>query len=185
MTRLAIDGPGGPELSAFLDMLAYSEMGRALLDASDDGYNVLVGSTAAKRKLFVSYDRHPAIFVELPNLGIKSSAAGRYQILFRTFDGLATKLKVSDFKPETQDRCALELIRQRGALEYVKDGRIELAIAGCAKTWASLPGADYGQHENKLADLIAEYNRALPQYRAPNFNNVESGVASTAQEVKP
>jgi muramidase (phage lysozyme) len=180
MTRLAIDEAGGPEVCAFLDMLAYSELKPALLAASDDGYNVLVGSTPKHLNLFDSYDRHPAKFIELPNLGIKSSAAGRYQILFRTFDGVATKLRVTDFKPETQDRCAIELIRGRGALDYVKAGRIELAITGCAKEWASLPSAGYGQHENSLSSLLGAYHEALQKYRAPDFSNVTSGVESTA-----
>lgn len=181
--RLPVADAGAPEVGAFLDMLAWSELGAGLLAASDDGYNVLVGSTAKHPNFFTPYDRHPAKFVELPNLGIKSSAAGRYQILFRTFDALAMKLRVNDFHPETQDRCAIELIRGRGALDYVKTGRIELAIAICSKEWASLPGAGYGQHEQRLGDLIAEYNRALPQYRAPDFSNVESGTDSTAPKV--
>jgi muramidase (phage lysozyme) len=180
MTRLAVEEAGGPEICAFLDMLAVSEIGRPLLAATDDGYNCLVGSTAAHPILFDTYDRHPARFIELPKLGIKSSAAGRYQILFRTFDGLATKLHVTDFKPETQDRCAIELIRGRGALDYVKTGRIELAITICQKEWASLPGANYGQHENSLSSLLGAYHEALPRYRVPDFSNVESGVESTA-----
>ena len=180
MTRLAVETAGGPEVCAFLDMIAVSELTHALLDATDDGYNVLVGSTAAHPKLFKSYDRHPAVFVELSNLGIKSSAAGRYQILFRTFDNLATALRISDFRPETQDRCAIELIRQRGALDYVKVGRIELAISICSKEWASLPGAGYGQHENRLGNLLSEYHTALPKYQRADFSNVDAGVETTA-----
>jgi muramidase (phage lysozyme) len=184
MTR-AISDAGGPEVCAFLDMLAHSEIGDALLAASDDGYNVLVGSTASHPNLFTSYARHPAKFIELPNLGIKSSAAGRYQILFRTFDGLATKLGISDFEPETQDRCAIELIHGRGALDYIKTGRIELAITICSKEWASLPGAGYGQHENRLSDLLGTYHAALPKYQRADFTNVQSGVETTAPKVNP
>lgn len=179
MTRLTVEAAGGAEVCAFLDMIAVSELGRALLAETDDGYNVLVGSTAAAPKRFISYDRHPAIMVELPKLGIRSSAAGRYQILFRTFDGLATALHVSDFKPETQDRMAIELIRRRGALDDVKRGDVEAALPLCSKEWASLPGAGYGQHENKLADLLAAYHEALHRYRA-DFSNVKSGINTTA-----
>jgi muramidase (phage lysozyme) len=180
---LAVEEAGGPEICAFLDMLAHAEIGDALLAKSDDGYNVLVGSTAAHPNLFTSYDRHPAKFIELRNLGIKSSAAGRYQILFRTVVGLATRLHVTDFKPETQDRCAIELICGRGALDYVKTGRIELAITTCSKEWASLPGAGYGQPERALSDLLGAYHTALPKYRQADFSNVESGVDSTATKV--
>ena len=62
---------------AFLDMIAFSEIGTALLVKSDNGYNVLVGSTAAKPLLFDSYADHPRIY----NKQFNSTAAGRYQLL--------------------------------------------------------------------------------------------------------
>jgi hypothetical protein len=37
-----------PNLKAFLDMIAWSEIGPALLAKSDNGYNVCVGSTPEK-----------------------------------------------------------------------------------------------------------------------------------------
>jgi len=33
-------------------------------------------------------------------------------------------------------------------------------VIQCARIWASLPGAGYGQHENKLNDLQAAYEAA-------------------------
>lgn len=177
MARISLT-EASPRLCAFLDAIAFSEMGAALLAASDDGYNVLVGSTASKPKLFASYDHHPNILVGLPNLGVSSTAAGRYQILKRTWDDVARHL--GDFGPVNQDRAAIALIRRRGAWEPIDTGRTELAFMLCAKEWASLPGAGYGQHENALEKLMAVYREALSDYLRRDFSDVQSGVTTTA-----
>jgi muramidase (phage lysozyme) len=52
------------------------------------------------------------------------------------------------------------LIRERGALSDVQAGNFTSAIAKCAPTWASLPGAGYSQPERKLASLQAAYTQA-------------------------
>jgi muramidase (phage lysozyme) len=135
---------------AFLDMLAVSE---GTFGVGDNGYNVLVGSLPGKPLLFHDYARHP----KLLNRKLNSTAAGRYQIIAKTWDGLVKKLGLKDFTPESQDQAALELIRQRGALSAVDEGRLEEAIRFCRKEWASLPGAGYGQREHTLATLKKAY----------------------------
>jgi muramidase (phage lysozyme) len=134
-------------VAAFLSMIRVSEG-----TSGTNGYQTLVGGG-----LFDSFADHPRVLVDLPSLGIKSSAAGAYQILRRTWDGVATKLGLTDFSPANQDAAAVELIRQRGALADVKAGRFADAVDKCRKEWASLPGAGYGQHENTLAKLQAAY----------------------------
>lgn len=142
---------------AFLDMIAHSEIGPALLAVSDDGYNVIVGSTAAKPILFDSYRDHPRRLVTLHdqrgNEVGRSTAAGRYQLLMRYFDAYKASLNLHDFAPEAQDAIALQQIRESKALLDIEAGRFAVAVAKCAHIWASLPGAGYAQHENKLADL--------------------------------
>jgi hypothetical protein len=64
-----------PNVRAFLDMLALSEIGNKLLAESDDGYNVIVGG-----QLFHSYIDHPRVRVQVKP-GLWSTAAGRYQLL--------------------------------------------------------------------------------------------------------
>lgn len=120
-----------------------------------NGYRTIVGGST-----FDSYNDHPRILIDLPRLGIKSSAAGAYQFIRRTWDGVRDKLGLPDFSPASQDAAAVELIRQRGALADVRAGRFADAIAKCAKEWASLPGAGYGQHENTLAKLQGAYTTA-------------------------
>jgi muramidase (phage lysozyme) len=148
------------QLCAFLDMIAWSELGDALLQKSDDGYNVIVGSTSKNLNLFVNYDDHPRQFVFLKKLNITSSAAGRYQILARYFDYYKKLLRLNDFSPAAQDAIAIQLIRERRALADIEAGNLDLAIIKCRKTWASLPGAGYGQHEQAMNDLAAVFVRA-------------------------
>jgi muramidase (phage lysozyme) len=172
VARISISEAGGASVCAFLDMLAHSEIGAPLLAASDDGYNVIVGSTASRPILFSSYTDHPRQLIVL-NAGLKSSAAGRPQFLARTWDDLRARLKLRDFSPINQDRACIELLRQCGALPHVLAGglraasEITAAITKAAPIWASLPGAGYGQHENKLMDLLGGYGAALAHYQTP------------------
>ena len=137
-------------LAAFRWMIRVSE---GTSDAN--GYSMVVGG-----QLFDGFADHPRVLVALPNLGIKSSAAGAYQILRRTWDSVRDKLGLPDFSPASQDAACDELIRQRGALELVNQGRFAEAVEKCKKEWASLPGAGYGQRENRLAVLQQAYEQA-------------------------
>jgi muramidase (phage lysozyme) len=129
-------------IQAFLDTIAVSELGEKLVKLSDNGYNVIVGSTPAKPDLFTSYKDHPRKMVKLPN-GITSSAAGRYQILKRYFDIYKGLLKLTSFDPASQDKIALQLIKECKALDDVEAGRFDVAIDKCKSRWASFPGANY------------------------------------------
>lgn len=153
MPRLSPFELGSANLAAFLDMLAYSE-GTSTVAGSDNGYNVIVGGT-----LLEDYADHPRKVVWLPRYKIRSSAAGRYQFLARTWDDLAKRLRLPDFTPDSQDLAAVELIRGRRAVELIHQGRIAEAIDRCCKIWASLPGAGYGQREHKLETLLDVYVR--------------------------
>jgi muramidase (phage lysozyme) len=137
---------------AFLDMLAHSEIGPKLLRKSDNGYNVIVGGD-----LFKGYTDHPRRLIDLPKLKIKSTAAGRYQILERYFDAYKAQLKLPDFSPQAQDAIALQMIKECGALGCIDTGEFAVAVKRCKSRWASLPGAGYGQHENGLDVLRAVY----------------------------
>ena len=143
---------------AFLDMIAFSE-GTAMAE----GYRAMFGYPKIPDRLIPNFINHPHQFFSFKDKAgnvNKTSAAGRYQFLARTWDALAAKLGLPDFSPESQDRACLELIRQRNALGDVEAGRVESAIAKCAPIWASLPGAGYNQPERKLSALVASYNQA-------------------------
>ena len=149
-------------LKAFLDTIAVSELGVDLLHVSDDGYDVVVGSTAAKPILMKFYRDHPRKRITLTIKGkvVKSTAAGRYQVLVRYFDHYQRSLGLPDFGPESQDAIAIQLIRECGALDEIERGEISKALSLCRSRWASLPGAGYGQHENTEKHLLTAYTRA-------------------------
>lgn len=140
-------------LTAFLSMIAVSEGTKGI---GDDGYNVLVGSTKAQPVLFHSYADHPRIKVQV-NRDLVSTAAGRYQILARYFDAYKIQLRLQDFGHDAQDIVATQMIRECDALYEIGTGNFDEAAYKCRSRWASLPGANYGQRENRIETLRAAY----------------------------
>lgn len=145
---------------AFLQMIAQAE-GTA---GAVDQYAVCYGY----RHVVQSFADHPAVTGEwrgeaLDNLGpgyagLVSTAAGRYQIKRQTWLGCRRALALPDFGPDSQDKAALYIVREAGALGLVRAGRFDEAVARCAGQWASLPGANApGQRMRKLEDLRAAY----------------------------
>ena len=155
------DKLGGRNVAAFLDMLAVSEGtddGRQPTKCS--GYDVIVGGS-----LTSDLSKHPRRLVQLrkptpTRQGLSSTAAGRYQFIVRTWDELAKQLKLPDFGPEAQDLAAVALLKRRNAYVLVQAGKFDQAVHACRKEWASLPGAGYQQHEQKIERLRAAYLNA-------------------------
>lgn len=148
-----------PNEKAFLDALAVSEIGESLLKASDNGYNVIVGSTPTKPDLFTSYDKHPAKLVRLGE-DLQSTAAGRYQLLSRYYNVYKKQLNLPDFSPASQDAIALQQIKECHAIDDINKGNFEAAVIKCNRIWASLPGSPYGQHTNSMDALKRAYINA-------------------------
>ena len=140
-------------LNAFLDMIAVSE-GTSTIHGSDDGYNVIVGGT-----LFSDYKDHPRKLITL-RPGLKSTAAGRYQVLKRYFDTYKKQLNLSDFSPESQDKITIQQIKECKALGTIESGHIAQAIDLCSNIWASFPGAGYNQNEHTMEYLLGVYKAA-------------------------
>jgi muramidase (phage lysozyme) len=161
MPRISPIDAGGTNVTAFLDTVAMSELGAAILanPKSDDGYRILCGSTPERLRLFISYADHPRDAVEYQPDKF-STAAGRYQLLARYFDYYRALLKLKDFSPISQDRIAIQQIRERKALGFIQVGRLADAVDACKTIWASLPGAGYGQRENSFGMLAEAYKAA-------------------------
>lgn len=152
-----------PQRKAFLDMLAWSEgTDNGRQPTKNHGYDVIVGGA-----LFSDYSDHPRQLVDLPRLKIKSTAAGRYQLLARYWDAYRKQLGLKDFSPASQDAVALQQIKERRALELIDSGDIRQAIDRCSNIWASLPGAGYGQFEHKADNLIAKFKEAGGKVNEP------------------
>jgi hypothetical protein len=113
MSRITVAGRGSANISAFLDMIAVSELGVWLIAHSDDGYNVCVGSHGPIARigkptiqpdliLFDSYLAHP----RKRNVKMNSDAAGRYQLMGRYYEPYKKQLGLKDFSPETGLPCS-------------------------------------------------------------------------------
>lgn len=93
--------------------------------------------------------------------GCKSTAAGKYQITVTTWRRLEPRLGLVDFSPASQDRAAVELLREVGALDRIRRGDLAGAVAAARGTWASLPGANYaGQGMRSLGWVQTAYLNA-------------------------
>ena len=93
---------------AFLDMLAWSEgTDNGRQKTRNHGYDVIVGG-----ELFTDYSDHPRKLVTL-NPKLKSTGAGRYQLLSRWWDALQ-QLSLKDSLRKVR-RGGLQQIKERGA----------------------------------------------------------------------
>lgn len=117
-----------------------------------------------KPEIFTDYSDHPFAHGRPAKVfnrrGEKSTASGRYQQLYLFWPHYRKQLALPDFSPLSQDRLAIQLIRERGALDDIRAGRIERAISRCRNIWASLPGAGYGQREHSLEKLVTVWRTA-------------------------
>lgn len=164
MPHITASQAGSLNRCATLDMLAISELTQRVIDQSDDGYNVIVGSTASNLILFPTlpdglpdYSHHPGIFEEAED----STAAGRYQTLKRNGVYYQAFLHLPDFGPVSQDLIALQQIRECGdALALIDQGNLKQALPLFAHLWASIPGSNWGQHEQTITNLLAWYSAA-------------------------
>ena len=150
--------------TAFLWMLRVSEG-----TAGPDGYRTMFGY-----RIFDDWSDHPrqpAQFTDKVGRRLWTSAAGAYQFMaispipggrtsVDTWDRIAAKLGLPDFSPASQDRAALALIDEAGAMNDVHAGRFDSAVFKVRRIWASLPGAGYSQGERALSMLQTAYSGA-------------------------
>ena len=71
------------------------------------GYDVIVGGELLLITPITSQRHKPKL---------KSTGAGRYQLLSRWWDAYRKQLGLKDFSPKSQDAVALQQIKERGAL---------------------------------------------------------------------
>lgn len=117
------------------------------------GYHTMFGNERLS-----DLSKHPGIlkeFTQTDGKKNKTSAAGRYQFLEPTWNGLAKQLGLKDFSPKSQDIAAVALLAQNGALPHVLKGDIPTAVKKSGGTWASLPSApdSYKQPKKTWSDI--------------------------------
>lgn len=147
-----------PRVRAFLDMIAFAEG-----TDHDLGYRMLF--TGA---LFHHFSDHPRkkICGTVRGKPLCSTAAGRYQLLARTWDTLRPQIGAYNFSPRFQDFAAVALVRQYDALPDVIEGRIGKAIRKLNKVWASFIGSPYGQPTKSLEELKKVFLARLKAHKS-------------------
>lgn len=145
-----------PNLRRFLSLIGYSE-------GAD--YNTIVTGADGKPETFSDFSHHPFENRE-PKLirpGLKSTAAGKYQILYRFWKAYQEQLHLPDFGPESQDRVAIQLITECGALPNIAAGDVQSAVLKCASRWASFPSNNYHQGGKSMQQLVDFWNKEEAQ----------------------
>lgn len=163
MARITPQQAGGVNVVAFLDMLAWSEGTSTSPATRDQGYDVIVTGIDRQPEVFTDYSVHPfsrGRRSKVIRKGLTSNASGRYQFMLKDYAHYRALLTLPDFGPLSQDRWAIQLIRERRALPLIQAGKITQAIAAVRNIWASLPGAGYGQPEHALNKLLIAYRKA-------------------------
>jgi lysozyme len=90
-----------------------------------------------------------------------STAAGSYQILKRSWDEQKKKLGLEDFSLENQQRAAIGLLKDSGALKHVAKGEFQKANEKAKNIWASLPGSTIGEETGQRPRVKPELEAAL------------------------
>lgn len=136
-----------PNVIKFLMLITFCEG----TDRDKTPYNELFGFSN-----FTGYEKHPNILIKTRNY--RSTAAGRYQILYPTWMYLKSKYKNLTFSPVDQDKMAVILIKEQRAYNDVLAGHWEQAIAKVNDCWASMPGSPYGQPVKSLQQCLKFIN---------------------------
>jgi muramidase (phage lysozyme) len=131
---------------AILSCVGYAE-------GTGNCYNYMFGY-----KKFTSYSQHPNICQPFRNTC--STAAGRYQFLKKTWDGLAEAKGFTDFGPANQDIGATVLFNRRGFINHdttLSYTEFASAMDKIAWEWSSLPPGHYGQNIKTLPQMWEKY----------------------------
>ena len=164
-------------LNAVLDTLAWAEGTSTSPITKDDGYDIIVTGLNGRGRTS-DYREHPFVgpnareLVQVNLKGLFSSAFGRYQIMRRDWPHYKALLKLPDISPESQDRYAIQVIRETHAIPLIEAGRFTEAVALFAHLWASLPGKGYeNQKQRSIEDCCKSYQlkggtlwNSLPDY---------------------
>lgn len=128
-----------PNVRKFLDLISYTE------GTQGNGYRTAFGG--GKLSHLNDHPRYLKSFKQTDGKSNKTSAAGRYQFVSKTWDGVARQYGLRDFSPQNQDLGAVALLFQRGAIPALLKGDYQTAIKKTGDEWASLPSSNYKQNK--------------------------------------
>ena len=128
-----------PNVRKFLDLISYTE------GTQGNGYRTAFGG--GKLSHLNDHPRYLKSFRQTDGKSNQTSAAGRYQFVRKTWDGVARQYGLRDFSPQNQDLGAVALLFQRGAIPALLKGDYQAAIRKTGDEWASLPSSNYKQNK--------------------------------------
>lgn len=110
-------------------------------------YAVYGGKVANQLTSFADHPRAAGKWNFQDNSGKSqgSTAAGRYQIIQKTWDGISRQYGLNDFSPMNQDLAAIGLMVNSGVMPLILKGDIRGAASKLGNVWASLPSSPYNQ----------------------------------------
>lgn len=154
-----------PNVRKFLDVISKAE------GTTTHGYNTGFGNVR-----FDSLADHPRTkksFKQTDGKSNLTSAAGRYQFIAPTWDGVAKQLGLTDFSAKNQDLGAIQLLYEAGAMPSILKGDWTNAIKKTGKTWASFPSSSAPQHKRSWATMSNFFNAPL----SPTMPDVPRGTS--------
>ena len=168
-----------PHVLKMLNLIAASE-------GVKHGYNTLFGNQRLD-----NLSAHPNIkkaFKQTDGKTNYTTAAGRYQFLKGTWDGVANQYGFRDFSPQNQDMAAIALIAGRGALNDVLKGNYRSAILKLGPEWASLPSSTYKQGKRSW-DFVNKHLGSIIQQKQqqgyqPQFVDLQK-IGIKSKEYQP
>jgi muramidase (phage lysozyme) len=129
-------------------------------------------------KPFDSLADHPRKLVRFgKNKNQVSTAAGLYQFKSSTWDEQKKKLGLKDFSVENQQRAAIGLLKDVGALDAIVKGDFEAAKQKAKNRWTSLPGSTLGKETGQKP-------RINPQAEAYLKDRPETATTTAPAPVK-
>ena len=172
---------GNPNVRKMLDLISYTEGTQA------NGYYTTFGG--GRQSSLATHENRRKSFKQTDGKTNVSSAAGRYQFLKGTWDGLAKQYGLKDFGERSQDIGALALIAQKGQLERIVAGDIKGAVANLGSVWASLPSSTYKQSK-KSWDAVDRFlggsgtSSAPAVAQQPTYNEIPQVQTPQAPQVQ-
>lgn len=157
-----------PNVRKFLDLISYTE------GTQGNGYRTAFGG--GKLNSLNDHPRYLKSFRQTDGKSNQTSAAGRYQFVRKTWDGVARQYGLRDFSPQNQDLGAVALLFQRGAIPALLKGDYQTAIKKTGDEWASLPSSNYKQNKRswdnvnkflggKIGNVNNDYQQQAPDPR--------------------
>ncbi|MBI4748649.1 MAG: glycoside hydrolase family 104 protein [Acidobacteria bacterium] len=161
-----------PQIRAMLETIAWAE------GLNDDYRRIVIGIVKqtpngkykefigkSSREIVISLDEHPQIYVDWKKGEKLSSAAGRFQLVYSTWEEVQKIYHFPDFSPRSQELGAIARMVRREMIRPLLTRNYEGAFRNGNREWASFPGSPYGQHHKSMTEIVEVYKKHLASFR--------------------